>query len=310
MIDIKLYGGLGNQLFQYALGRSISNKTGYPLKLDSRSGFKDDFFKRSFNLSKFNISCEITNSNILNNRFALKKNIFGKIYRRISSSLPLSLRRYYKEKKQFVFSTNIFNIKDGTYIDGYWQNLNYFEDIRDILVNEIKIKGDTGDIFKKINKHITQSNSVAIHLRFPHAFSEGKLHKKADKKYSKVKTEYYIKAINYFIQNEQNICFFVFSDNLEWAKKVMKSVKSNQNYIIVDTGSDIEDFELMKNCKHFIISNSTFSWWASYLSNYVNKKVMYPSLWFNQEFAQPINLFPDSWTSIDTRNNEVLVHNK
>lgn len=298
MICVKLYGGLGNQLFQYALGRSISNKTGYPLKLDSRSGFIDDFFKRSFSLFKFKISCEIANSNILNNRFALKKNIFGKIYRRISSSLPISLRKYYKEKKQFVFSPNIFNIKDGTYIDGYWQNLNYFEDIRDVLVNEIKIKGDTGDIFKKINKHITQSNSVAIHLRFPHAFSEGKLHKKADKKYSKVKTEYYIKAINYFMQKEQNVCFFVFSDNLEWAKKVMKSVKSNQNYIIVDTGSDIEDFELMKNCKHFIISNSTFSWWASYLSNYINKRVIYPSLWFNQKFTQPINLFPDSWTSI------------
>jgi len=278
MTIVKIQGGLGNQLFQYALARSIKEK-GIDVKLDI---FKNrDNFNRSYKLDKFNISLEIANDEEIK-----KLKGYDGVFRRVLNKFKLDVIKpdsFYKEKLYMSYCDGVF--RDNLYLDGYWQNENYFKDIRTILLKEFKIK----DLSNKAKKYLDliNNNSVSIHIR------RGDYLKLKDIYYI-CDLDYYNKAIEFILKKIKNPTFFIFSDDINWCKKNLNL----KNVVFVESTTDIDDLFLMKSCKHNVIANSTFSWWGAWLNENRDKIVITPKKWFVKDEWRELHLACSDWRKI------------
>lgn len=246
MIIIRLLGGLGNQLFIYAFGRALELEHNLDVYFDTFSGFKKDTYKRKYELDNFNVKIK---------KATLYDSLFYPINKRskkIKNILyPESV--LIEEDSKFSVKELLLNAEKykKVFLQGYFQKQEYFENINEELRKEITLKTELSGIVKEYLEQINTCNSVAVHIR-----------RKERKEL--VPLEFYIQKINSLRQSSNSPKFFIFSDEIEWCRKNI----SNENDIVFVEGklNQIEDFWLMKNCQHFIIRNSTFSWWASWLS--------------------------------------------
>jgi len=254
---IKVYGGLGNQLFQYAFGRAKQEK-------GLQVAFNIDWYKkergvpRPYCLNKFNTDVNIADFN--------KSRVF--VEKGLSKTAVMA---------------------DGFSFQGYWQSPLYFDFIRDKLINEIKLK----DTFKNqygldLEKEIKNTNSVCLHVRRGDYLNHPN--------HLVLPLGYYKTAIDIMLDLKQDCQFFVFSEDIVWTSQNLPSGFHHIN------GEACIDFELMKLCKHHIIANSTYSWWAAYLSNYKNKLVIAPQKWAkhdkDQDAINQKQLIPENWLKI------------
>ena len=192
----------------------------------------------------------------------------------------------YDEGKGFS-SKNFFCIQKG-YLRGFFANLNYFNPnkMQKTLRKEFELK-DKNNIIKRLND-INSSVSVSVHIR------RGDLLRLSNA-YILPKS-YYNKAINYIRKKVKNPIFYFFSDDIEWCKKIFKDV---ENCVFVGGNSVIEDFELMKNCKHNILANSTLSWWVGYLNYNKNPMIITPSHFGTFKDEQRDDLRFKKWITLD-----------
>lgn len=275
MIIVKLQGGLGNQMFQWAFGKTLSEKFKLPLKIDlsflKRRDLGNNFTYRNYELDLFNID----------NDFII--NPTKKIFNILESG-------FHHENKYVEFIKN----NDGHfYIDGYWQSPLYFNEYNDLICSYFSFKDkidNSSGITKELLSKIRETNSVLINVRRGD-FVNSSFHGCVDSNYINNS----IKEIKKYVSSP---IFFVFSDDIEWCKNNLNS----ENFIFVDHQHSGDRysyyFQLMKECKHQIISNSTFAWWAAYLNNNIDKKVIYPGNWFLDKSVKTDDLFPKSWIKI------------
>lgn len=284
MIIIKLIGGLGNQLFQYAAGRLLAEKLGCPLKLDV-TGYKNQsgLTPRYYELGVFNIKesfANIEDINLLKNK---KRSFFQKLF---------GIKKiYYYSEKNFGFNEEFLNLTKNTYLNGYWQSEKYFLEISDILRKEFSFKNPPDRETKNLLNQIKHINSVSLHIRRGDYVSDSQT-KAAH--YVDLE-EYYKKAVNYIMENSNNPHFYIFSDDPQWVKD---NFIKDFDYTIIDfnpTDKGYEDLRLMSTCKHNIIANSSFSWWGAWLNNNPEKIVIAPSKWFNISEYNTKDLIPESW---------------
>ncbi|MDR1614938.1 MAG: alpha-1,2-fucosyltransferase [Campylobacteraceae bacterium] len=280
MIITRLIGGLGNQLFQYAIGRAITHKNSDILKLDI-TGFKNYKLHNGYRLNAFNIDEKIADISEIK-RFGVKNRVLRKLIR---MGIFGYKKTFYVEKpeNETKFDPKVF-LYQNLYLSGYWQNEKYFSDIRDIIVKEFTLKKSISENIAKYMKLIKNSSSVSIHIRRGDYLN-------AD---ASLGIEYYKKALEYIRERINNPSFFIFSDDISWCKE-------NLNFIInpifiESTTSELEDLELMKNVKHNIIANSSFSWWAAWLNENEEKIVIAPKVWFkNRAGFDPV---PEAWIKL------------
>lgn len=251
MIILRLLGGLGNQLFIYAFGRALELEHNLDVYFDTFSGFKRDAYKRKYELDNFNVNLK---------KVSIYASLFYPINKRskliIKSLYPNSVYIEEYENLRIDLLRKFLEENKKIFLQGYFQNLKYFENIKDELRKEIVIKTELSTIAKKYLEQINNSNSVAVHIR-----------RKERKELVPIK--FYLTKIKILEQKIDNPKYFIFSDEIEWCKT---NLEINKNIVYVEnTLNQIEDFWLMKNCRHFIIGNSTFSWWASWLSDNKNK---------------------------------------
>ena len=253
-----LKGGLGNQLFIYCTVRRLALYNSYDLYLDTSFGFDNDFiFNRKCQLSYFNIPSNIKfiNSN---------ESEISKIYRYylifISIFSKSNKKKYILEKDKFIHYDLINSkLSKNTFIEGYWQNEIYFKDIKNILLNELTLKIDLNNENMSLLKQIKNSESVCIHVR--------NYDKNITSENNNLPIQYYYKAIEILEAKHTNLHFYIFSDynylNFDFLKNkyTIVNINNNQDYL---------DLNLMKECKYLILTNSTFSWWAGWLSNHNN----------------------------------------
>lgn len=296
-IYVKLYGGLGNQLFQYAFGKSISKKASANLILEVDSGFKNDFFKRRYALKDLGIISHIVSDSDTVGRLAISTSLLGKLYRRLTVYLPNSLRFYYREREKFRVDEEVFKLKNDIFFDGYWQNYNYFKDI----IDDIRFEINNGYDYKnnEITNLLNKQNTVAVHMRYPHAFAHGKTHEATKAHFCCLDFSFFKKAIHEMKDLVHDPLFYFFSDNVEWAKKEIDNANLGIKFKFIDSGNAVSDFQLMRQCNHFIISNSTFSWWAAYLADRPNKQVVCPKNWIHEVDFESMDFFPASWHLIN-----------
>ncbi len=265
MIIASLKGGLGNQMFQYALGRNLSIKLGAPLFLDIDSYESNP--GRSFSLNRFPIAAEIAGTRQ------------KKLCRRIS-------------EKSFGFDADIVHAGDNIILDGYWQSEKYFLDISKIIRSDFELKEKAPRI-DDIRRAIDESLSVSLHVRRGDYLSP-----KHAKVYVQCGADYFSRALAKVGESiPGKIRIFVFSDDPDWVKAHIR-LPSSAETVSGRGFSDSEELFLMSRCKHNIIANSSFSWWGAWLNPNPDKIVIAPRKWFVDPSKDERDLIPPSWITL------------
>ena len=273
MITVQLLGGLGNQLFQYAMAKSLSIEKKQKFSIDVSSF--ETYKLHDYALDHFNI----------------QKKGFKKPNRYLKKILDLFQKtRYYKEK-EFNFNPLIFDINErDIYLEGYFQSEKYFVKHEKEIRKDFEIISPLKKQTQETIKHIQEVNSVSLHIRRGD-YLQHKIH-------NTDKTDYYKTAMATMESQVDNPVYFIFSDDMPWAKE---NFKTNFETIFVDFNdalTNFEDLKLMSTCKHNIIANSSFSWWGAWLNTNEQKIVIAPKLWFNDNTINTKDIIPDSWIKI------------
>jgi hypothetical protein len=283
-IIIKLQGGLGNQFFQYALGRCLALSKNQPVRFDV-SWYKTQT-KRRYELGIYQVV----------ENFATQEEIQQFLKHRKKTGILKFLNFFqtsgesiYITEKQFNFDPRILETVGPAYLDGYWQSEKYFESIKDIIRKELTLKN--AESMEKIPaiRNIRESNSVSLHIRRTDYING------SDGFYQICPIEYYQRALSIIEKSQNDLKLFVFSDDINWVKE---NLKTNHPTIFVDGNKGYEDLMLMSLCKHNIMANSTFSWWGAWFNANPNKIVIAPSKWFTDLRINTHDLIPSSWTLI------------
>lgn len=276
-LEIKLAGGLGNQLFQYAFARSICVKNNISFLLFNTDIYQNESLGRTFGLRHMNIKgSEITNRQV--------KKIFSRNSKLNKIVLALHL---YEQIEENGFVLQHIERKGGflTSVTGYWQSARYFNDIRPLLVKEI-IPLQIPPYPGWIKEHTT----VAIHVRRTDYLKEYR--------YGFLGPLYYKRAISYMKSQLSNPLFVVFSDDMEWCRQEFKE----DGFLFFDDISwqaDYLQLHLMSKCTHQIIANSSFSWWGAWLNNRSDKIVLRPSAPFLEKKLLYEAHYPEAWIAIN-----------
>ena len=265
VVAVKLMGGMGNQMFQYALGRAISirNNIDYCVDIDF---YNEESCHREYYLGMFQLSVLTCKESDCINTFKVIKD-------------------------QWNFNKNILKIDHNIYLDGYWQSSKYFDIIEQELRKDFIFKDELRGNANILSQKILSSNSVCLNIRLTDYVGHPIL--------GVCDRDYYLRAIKRMREELINPVFYVFSDVIEWCEK---NFKEHKNFIFVShsfahsngkSGFD-EYFQLMTLCKNYIIPNSTFAWWAVWL-NENKKNVIAPKRWFVPDHMNSDGLYCEDW---------------
>jgi hypothetical protein len=295
MIIVKLYGGMGNQMFQYALGKHMAIKNNTFLKLDTSEFEKKlgrNVTPRQYSLFYFNFLSQFATkqevSLFIGSRSKLRT-LIGVINKKRTN------KKYIKESN-FKFKPSILKQGPEVYLDGYWQSEKYFSAVKETIKNDLAFTDETIIQMKsnvelsKAIKNIEKNNSVSIHIRR----GDYVYNSVVKRRHGVCNLSYYYKAINLINSRINDPFYFIFTDDPEW---VRNNLKINKPFLIFDKNKDFEDFYLMKLCKYNIIANSSFSWWAAWLNENSKKMILAPRKWCNDSIDIS-DLIPVEWELI------------
>ena len=283
MIIMNLAGGLGNQMFQYALGRKMSIKNGDTFKLDDTTYRRG--FPRPYSLSHFTIVESIATPEEIR-RLKLPYGFFSRVERSFKARI---LRIFNVE-----FSPKILEKKGDMYLDGFWQSEKYFSDIADTIRKDFTLKEKMSPAGESASRKISAEKCpVSLHVRRGDYVS----HAKTNSIFGTCSPEYYRKAVSIIREKAPDARFFVFSDDIAWAKENLE-LPENTVFVSDPAIRDYEELVLMSRCGHHIIANSSFSWWGAWLDPNPEKVVIAPARWFNGSPKVYKDVVPDSWIKI------------
>lgn len=292
MIIVKLQGGLGNQMFQYAIGRRLALLHQVDLKLDltellDRTA-KANFTFRDYELGVFQINsliAEVEEVSLFN-----QNDIVSKIKRLF---IPIKLVL----EKSLNFEPMIQYSGDQVYLNGYWQSEKYFESIRTVLLSDFTLrqsfldKHTADEQIKTIKNHIETTPSVSVHFRRGDYITETI----TNSVHGTCTVDYYRNAINLILEKVESVHLFLFSDDPEWV--LINQLFDDLPTTVVTTSDKHLDMYLMSLCQHNIIANSSFSWWGAWLNRNQEKIVIAPKMWFRKDDLnqQTQDLIPQNW---------------
>lgn len=285
-------GGLGNQLFQYALGRNLAISHNTSLLLDI--SFYENTINRTFDINNFRISNQYCDSKEIillrsDSKYLTIKSYIQNFFPNFSKTKLQHIKEH-----SFNFDPKILELPDNVYLEGYWQSEKYFKQIESTIRSEFELIDPEIGIPEQLKEEILNSNSVSVHFRRGDYVSNPSTYQT----HGICSIQYYYKAIRMISDLINNPVFYVFSDDIDWVKTNFRC-DSDLRYIQGDSSnSHIIDFSLMRLCKHHIIANSTFSWWAAWLGANSNKKIFAPKKWFNDIFHDTRDIYPDTWIKL------------
>ena len=288
MVITRIIGGLGNQMFQYAAGKSLAIKTNQQLKLDI-SSFQD-YILRPFELDYFNISYKLATDDEVHSHTLEAHPLLGRISRLLLKKDIFANPLHYRERF-FGYDAELLKIKKSIYLSGYWQSERYFADNSEVIREEFTFKGLMSQRNLEIANRIQSTNSVSLHIRRGDYVNNRNAHAF----HGLCTLEYYDKAINYISSRLGFAHYYIFSDDIDWAKKYMR-IPRPHTFIGHNYGAEsYNDMRLMSICKHHIIANSSFSWWGAWLNPSNDKIVVAPRRWFKSDKHCTTDLYCPGW---------------
>ncbi len=298
MIVVRLMGGVGNQMFQYAAARRLSLAKGVELRLDisfhvSNQGPETP---RPFLLDRFEIAGKVIDPKELKEFLEAGLPEYRHSINRTAERV--TGHRLFRNPRVFVerdknFEPGVLDLPDDVYLDGYFQSERYFVDVRDVILKEFTVRAPMNPSNADLAKLISESGSVCLHIRRGDYYSNA-----ACRAVHAVDlSDYYRKAIALMRERHGDCRFFIFSDEPEW---VRKNFDLQRDGVVVDVNSPDDpeqDLHLMSLCGNFIIANSSFSWWGAWLSKNPDKIVIAPKRWFLDD-RNVKDRCPEEWIRI------------
>lgn len=290
MVTIRIKGGLGNQLFQYAAGYALAKRMNQKLKLDS--SFFPQQTLRGFKLGYLNVTFVDVVERQSGLVKAYKNKYLNKTLRKANVRvLPCGKQTKYLLETRSDIVPEFFNISaPNIYLDGYYQSEKYFREYKADLIKQFTPNYPSEAEYESVLAEIQGCEAVAVHVRrgdFLTAQND------PNPNHYLLGEQYYHNALKYVIEHLENPVFFWFSDDIDWVKKNFGE-KENFRFVSLHTKhADIDEMMLMKNCKHVIAANSTFSWWASWLNEHEDAMHICPAKRYGNLY-----MIPDGWIKI------------
>lgn len=293
LVIARIKGGLGNQLFCYAAARRLALANNAELAIDAVTGFaRDSQYLRQYSLDHFQLPIRKATPAERMEPFGLYRRKIAKL---LSGRKPFE-QRSYLEQEGVDFDARLLSLKvsGSVYLDGYWQSEGYFKDVEQTLREDLKIIPPEDSTNRSMAREILQSNAVALHVRWFDPPGNGMSSHNAAK-------DYYLHALEVIKKQVEDPRFFLFSDDPGAAQQMLglsgeQVTCMNHNLKTEDAYADLW---LMAQCKHFIIANSTFSWWGAWLSDYSAKVVIVPDIKINGIMSWGFaGLIPDKWIQL------------
>ena len=290
---VKIQGGLGNQMFEYALAKWLEF-TGKDVKiyLGHYSGtYKGvgDAIHNGYELNHiFMPRIPVASKEEVLHYARINRDFWSRGMNKLVGPKKTHIRQEDLDKKRCYFP-ELKNLENA-YLDGYWNSFLYAEEVKKFIMKEFKFKNELSEKNAIVAKHIRDTTSISLHIR------HGDYLKLQDR-YAIPTIGYYNSAIAYFQKRFKKIRFFCFSDDIEWCKQHI-SVEDIE-FIDWNAGTDsYVDMQLMSLCKHNIIANSTFSMWAAWLNTYEDKIVIRPESVFVDSENEKIDMWPKEWIAL------------
>lgn len=267
----RVFGGLGNQLFIYAAARRLALANGADLVLDDVSGFaRDHVYRRRYQLDRFSIAGRPATPAERLEPFSLVRRY---LWRKMNMRRPFEQRSYLVEERG-GFDERLLRIQPRTtlYLEGYWQSESFFRDVQDVIRSDLRMEGPADAANRQMATRIDGCEAIALHVRF--------FDTPGGPGGNNAPAAYYQRAIATMRARYPGARYFLFSDRLQDARaavglpdELLTCVDINQG----DAGAPA-DLWLMRRCRHFVIANSTFSWWAAWLGEHAGKHIIAPGI--------------------------------
>lgn len=291
-IFVRIEGGLGNQMFQYAAARSLADRLGCELLLDLRGLAENG--NRPYQLNAYCIRANLAQQNDLDDLPNLRPSRSRKLRSRLSHWVPAVFSYPVFWANTFAYDRRFESIKKPVYMSGYWQSELYFLHNRQCILDDFQPIYPL-DINQALLRKILSTNSVALHIRRGDYVSNPS----ATQFHGLCTLDYYKAAIQSLKARMQDAHIFIFSDDLEWARS---NLASELPMDFVDSGNgpsaNLVDLELISSCRHHIIANSSFSWWGAWRGKYDGQRVIAPSRWFADTTTDTRDVIPARWEKI------------
>jgi hypothetical protein len=281
-IYLRLMGGLGNQLFQYAAGRSLADRLGVELVLDDRY-----LVRKS------------QHAGLALDAFKIRARPMNNLEHQHFSEVTIRLARWFKKlirplgkvfwETQYNYDPSIDTNPVGQLLIGFWQSEQYMHDMHQLRL-DLVLKAPLTELAQKVKRIIDAVESVAVHVRRGDYLKD----QKTIARHGVCSQSYYQNAFDFIIAEKPNAEFFVFSDDPQWVKTHLQ-LPTQCTYVSADNITTEEDMVLISRCKHQIIANSTFSWWGAWLNNSPDKIVVCPTPWFDAPTIATQDLLPANW---------------
>jgi len=272
IVIARIKGGLGNQLFCYAAARRLALVNQAELVIDDMTGFaRDRRYRRRYMLDRFRITARKATPRERMEPFERYRRGLAKL---LARRQPFHRRRYL-EQEGIEFDERLlsYRVRGTVYLDGYWQSEGYFKDVEPTIRQDLQIIPPPDDHNREMAQRIARCNAVAVHVRWfdpPHSATGT----------HNASVDYYRRALDLIRSRTDNPHFFLFSDDPTSARSLLGLPQDRSTCVDHNRGDEnaCADLWLMSRCRHFIIANSTFSWWGAWLAGQRDKTVIAPML--------------------------------
>ena len=289
-VVIRLVGGLGNQMFQYAAAKAVALRSGAELVLDL--SWFSTVSDRQYALGPLSVSAHTLGD-------MPPKGTPGHLLKETQYRLARYTERYFLRRpvfheKHFHFDPAMLDVHAPVHLEGYFQSEKYFLEYRDQIASEFKLASPPGHLAQAILEKMATHDAISLHVRRGDYAADAT----TSAYHGLCSLEYYYRGLGYISEGLSNPHCYVFSDDPEW-------VRANFSPPLPMTIMDIhgpheahEDLRLMTACKHFVVANSSFSWWGAWLSANPEKIVVAPSRWFEGSSSDTKDLIPPGWVKL------------
>ncbi len=294
MIVVELKGGLGNQMFQYSIGRALSLNFSTDLYLDTSFLTKNsvsslELTVRNYELDVFSIKANLASADLVNS--FKNESLVNKFLRKFGMPCKNTLM-----EPSLAYCEAVERSIPPLYLVGYWQSERYFVDCQDKIREDFTVSRTLDSKSGIISSRIAHDDqSIGIHFRRGDFISSTL----ANKFHGVCSIEYYNEAIQILDEKVDNANYYVFSDQPEWVQENFVMGRPRMTLVSHNSGDDSwKDMYLMSLCKHNIIANSTFSWWSAWLNKNPEKIVIAPKKWLTDPSNVSPDLIPSSWIQL------------
>lgn len=302
MFIVEIIGGLGNQMFCYAFAKAIEHHYGQGSVALYTGRFKDTPDNRGYELDYvFGINDPIINeekeiSSLLDNSWSVAARLRRKLF---------GAKKSYFNEQIYTYDPRVFDLDTKVkriYLQGLWKNEKYFKNIRPLILNSFSFKRQLNEKNQHLLEQIKRTSSVSLHVRRGDYISN-EIYKSIVGDVCSY--DYYLNSLRYLEEKlGPGLSYFIFSDDIDWVKENLNFLNDRDTVFIGhNTGKDSYiDMQLMSQCKHNIIANSTFSWWGTWLNQTPDKIVIAPKMWYNDyERCKNNDIVPEEWVKIKNK---------